>query len=65
MKKILLAGSTGYLGSYIAKELQKKAYFFRAIARNPEKLKQNDIEANEVLKAELTELDSIRESCKD
>jgi uncharacterized protein YbjT (DUF2867 family) len=64
MKQILLAGSTGYLGSYIAKELQKKAYFLRAIARNPEKLKQKDIEANEVLKAELTKPDSIRESCK-
>ena len=65
MNKILLAGSTGYLGSYIAKELQKQAYFCRAIARNPEKLKQKDIEANEVIKAELTKPDSIKESCKD
>ncbi len=65
MKKILLAGSTGYLGSYIAKELQKQAYFCRAIARNPEKLKQKDIEANEVLKVELTKPASITESCKD
>jgi uncharacterized protein YbjT (DUF2867 family) len=64
MKKILLAGSTGYLGSYIAKELQKRDCFLRAIARNPEKLKQKDIEANEVLKAELTKPDSIKESCK-
>ena len=65
MKKILLAGSTGYLGSYIAKELQKQAYFYRTIARNPEKLKQKDIEANEVIKAELTKPASITESCKD
>jgi len=65
MKKILLAGSTGYLGSYIAKELQKKVYFCRAIARNPEQLKQKDIVANEVLKAELTNIDSIKESCED
>ena len=64
MKGILLAGSTGYLGSYIAKELQKRPCFFRVIARNPEKLKQNDIEANEVLKAELTDPDSISECCK-
>ncbi len=63
MKKILLAGSTGYLGSYIGKELQKQAYFYRAIARNPEKLKINGIEANDVLKAELTVPDSIRECC--
>ena len=43
MKGILLAGSTSYLGSYIAKELQKRSCFFRVIARTPEKLKQNDI----------------------
>lgn len=64
MKGILLAGSTGYLGSYIAKELQKRSCFFRVIARNPEKLKQNDIEANEVLKAELTDPEAISECCK-
>ena len=65
MNKILLAGSTGYLGIYIAEELQKQAYFFRAIARNPEKLKQKNIEANEVLKAEVTKPASITKSCKD
>lgn len=64
MKKILLAGSTGYLGVYIAKELQQRSCFFRAVARNPEKLEQNDIKANEMLKAELTEPDSISECCK-
>lgn len=64
MKKILLAGSTGYLGVYIAKELQQSACFFRAIARSPETLEQNDIKANEILKAELTDPDSIRECCK-
>lgn len=64
MKRILLAGSTGYLGVYIAKELQQRSYFFKAIARNPEKLEKNDIEANEMLKAELTDPDSIKECCK-
>ncbi|MGV7235107.1 MAG: SDR family oxidoreductase [Nitrosomonadaceae bacterium] len=64
MKRILLAGSTGYLGNYIAKELQNRSCFFRVIARNPGKLKQNDIEANEVLMAELTDPDSISECCK-
>jgi uncharacterized protein YbjT (DUF2867 family) len=64
MKKILLAGSTGYLGIYIAKELQQRSCFFRAIARSPEKLEQNDIKANELLKAELTDPESIKECCK-
>jgi len=65
MKKIVLAGSTGYLGICIARELQKRAYYFRAIARNPEKLDQRGIKANEVIKAELTDSDSIRECCQD
>ncbi|MCE0495442.1 SDR family oxidoreductase [Vibrio salinus] len=64
MKRILLAGATGYLGGYIAKELQHRSCFFRAIARNPEKLEKNNIKANEILKAELTDPDSIKECCK-
>jgi len=63
MKKILLAGSTGYLGIYIAKELQRRSSFFRAIARSPEKFDQNEIKVNEKLIAELTDPDSIKECC--
>jgi uncharacterized protein YbjT (DUF2867 family) len=63
MKRILLAGSTGYLGIHIAKELQQRSCSFRAIARSPEKLGQNDIKANEILKAELTDPESISECC--
>lgn len=49
MKKILLAGATGYLGRYIAKELLKKSFPVRVLARNPEKLKQDGIELAEIL----------------
>jgi uncharacterized protein YbjT (DUF2867 family) len=64
MKKILLAGSTGYLGVYIAKELLQRSCFLRTIVRSPEKLEQNDIKASEIVKAELTAPDAIRECCK-
>lgn len=63
--KILLAGATGYLGVYIAKEIRKRSWYFRVVVRNPEKLEQNGIRANEVLKAELTDPGSIRGCCKD
>ena len=33
-KKILLAGATGYLGGYIAKELIKQSYPTKIIVRN-------------------------------
>ena len=52
------------MGSHIAKELHKRSFFFRAIARSPEKLEQNGIKAAEILKAELTDPDSVKECCK-
>ncbi len=63
MEKIALAGSTGYLGIYIAMELQKRYCFFRAIARSTNKLKEKGINADEVFEAELTDPDSIRGCC--
>ena len=52
------------MGSYIAKELQKRSYPIRAITRNPEMLKQKNIEANDIFKAEVTQPDSIKDCCK-
>jgi len=43
MKKVLLAGATGYLGSHIAEELQKGAYATRGIVRNTTNLKDNEL----------------------
>ena len=64
MNRVLLAGATGYLGGYIAKELLRRSYPVRAIARNPEKLKQNDIEVTEIIQTEITQPDSIKDCCK-
>ena len=49
MKKVLLAGVTGYLGGYIAKKLREGAYTIRAIARNTERLKEKSIEIKLIL----------------
>ncbi len=65
MNRILLAGATGYLGGYIAKELLKRSYPVRAVARNPEKLTDNNIELTDIVPAEITHPDSIRNSCRD
>jgi len=62
MKKVLLAGISGYLGSYIAKELRQRGYFVRGIARNPKKLK--GIQVNEIIEAEVTRPNSIEDCCK-
>ena len=64
MKRVLLAGATGYLGRYIATELLKNSYMVKALARNPEKLKQNNIDTTQVIRAEITQADSIADCCK-
>jgi uncharacterized protein YbjT (DUF2867 family) len=65
MDRILLAGATGYLGGYIAKELLKRSYPVRVLVRNFKKLKQTDIEAAEILQAEITQPVSMQDCCKD
>jgi len=37
MKKVLVAGSTGYLGRYAVQEFKNRGYQVRALVRNPEK----------------------------
>ena len=64
MKRILLAGATGYLGRYLAKEIKKRSIFCRAIVRDPIKLAEAGVVVDDVLKAELTDPASIVGSCK-
>ncbi|MFC0876367.1 SDR family oxidoreductase [Saccharicrinis sp. FJH2] len=61
MDKVLVAGATGYLGKYIVKELLNQNYSVRAIARTSEKL--NDIRHPnlEVVKADVTKPDTLKD----
>jgi uncharacterized protein YbjT (DUF2867 family) len=63
MKKIVLAGATGYLGSHILKELKDQKYTVRAIIRNAEKLKKINADVDEVVEAELTKPQSLLNCC--
>ena len=38
MRKVLVAGATGYLGRFVTKEFKKQGYWVRVLARNPNKL---------------------------
>lgn len=60
MKKIALAGATGYLGTHILKELQKRAMDFKAIARNDKNLKEMGLQDSEIIQAEITKPDTIK-----
>ena len=63
MKKILLAGATGYLGSHIAKRLIQNAYDLRVIVRSPEKLAQQGIEVEDLFEAEVTRPETLKGCC--
>jgi len=65
MNRVLLAGSTGYLGGYIAKQLMARSYIVRAMVRDPERLKEKNIDVSEVVEAQITKPESIQDCCKD
>ncbi len=61
--KILLAGATGYLGSYIAKAMLKQKMDFKAIARNPQKLEKMGIHPRNIIQAQVTDKASLQGIC--
>ncbi|XCF07265.1 SDR family oxidoreductase [Tamlana crocina] len=61
---ILLAGATGYLGSYLLNALIDNQNQVLAIVRNPNKLKNNNENFLEVKQAEVTKPDTLRDICK-
>jgi uncharacterized protein YbjT (DUF2867 family) len=63
MKKILIAGATGYLGSHILNELKHQKYIVRAMVRNAEKLKQLNAGVDEIFEAEITKPLSLVNCC--
>ncbi|MCF8239918.1 MAG: SDR family oxidoreductase [Melioribacteraceae bacterium] len=63
MKKILLAGATGYLGRFILAELERKGYNTRAIVRDKKKLNNYNPELTEVISAEVTKPESLTNIC--
>ncbi|NTU58460.1 MAG: SDR family oxidoreductase [Chlorobiaceae bacterium] len=71
MTKILVAGSTGYIGRYVVEELKGRGYWVRALVRNPDKIKTQGAHlepslenlADEFFIGDATKLDSIAEVC--
>ncbi|KGE85047.1 MAG: SDR family oxidoreductase [Phaeodactylibacter xiamenensis] len=60
MKKILIAGATGYLGKHLIAELQERQLPFQAIARNPKKLEHFQLPAEALIRAEVTQPATLR-----
>jgi uncharacterized protein YbjT (DUF2867 family) len=65
MKKILLAGATGYLGSFILKELEMNENKSRIVIRNKKKLSKYDPVKTEVVEAEVTRPETLHNICEE
>jgi len=64
MKKVLLAGATGYLGHYVAQELQRRGFHVSAVVRNSSRLTAQERELYEVIEAEVTNPESLSACCE-
>lgn len=61
--RVLVAGSTGYLGGFVCRELAARGHFVRALARSPEKLAPYRNSLNEIVEAEVTRLETLEQVC--
>lgn len=65
MKKVIVAGATGYLGRYAVLEFKKQGYWVRALARNADKLESLNEYIDEVFTGEVTDPTSLKGICND
>lgn len=63
MKRVLVAGATGYLGGFVAQEFKARGHFVRALARAPEKLKRLGVELDEIVQGEVTRPETLEHVC--
>lgn len=63
MKRVLVAGSTGYLGGFVCRALKARGHFVRALARSPEKLVPLRDSLDEIVEAEVTRPETLEHVC--
>ena len=64
MKKVLVAGATGYLGKYVTQEFKKQGYWVRTLARNAAKLENLNECYDEIFIGEVINPNSLKGICK-
>ena len=65
MKKVLIVGSTGYLGKYLVQECKRRGCWVRALARNPQKLEQLRDSIDDLFVGEVTKPETLKGVCDD
>ncbi|EEA95180.1 SDR family oxidoreductase [Pseudovibrio sp. JE062] len=59
MKSVVIAGATGYLGSYLVSYYRKQGWHVRALVRNEQSARAKGLEANEFFEGEATKPNSL------
>ncbi|NOX66660.1 MAG: SDR family oxidoreductase [Chlorobi bacterium] len=66
MKRVLVAGATGYLGQHMVKELKKQNYWIRVLIRNENQKKIfKEIEVDEFFVSQVTQPETLVNITKD
>ncbi|WP_017547680.1 SDR family oxidoreductase [Salinicoccus carnicancri] len=73
MKRVLVAGATGYLGRYVVKELKRQGFHIKALVRSPQKLNRAGEfsdpvigrDVDEVVEGDITKPDTLKHVCDD
>jgi uncharacterized protein YbjT (DUF2867 family) len=65
MTRVLVAGATGYLGGYVAKELAARGYFVRALVRSLDKAEGLRTVVDELVEGEVTKPETLQRVCDD
>ena len=56
MKRVLVAGATGYLGKYVVRELKKQGYYTKVLVRNNNKLDEHGTFQEPVIRKYVDEI---------
>ncbi|MCW8818983.1 MAG: SDR family oxidoreductase [Ignavibacteriaceae bacterium] len=73
MKKVLVAGGSGYLGRHVAREFKHRGYYVRVLVRNPDKIKEKGEHGepiiydlvDEVVTGDATQPETLKGICDD
>ena len=63
MQRVLVAGATGYLGAFVAREFKDRGHFVRALVRTSRKVEALWGSTDEIVQGEITRPETIEHVC--
>ena len=62
--RVLVIGATGYLGLHIIRQLQKNNFYFKALARNRNKLLDIGVSESQIIECQVTDPKALESICE-